>query len=458
MTSLTERVKHINDRELLHEDDIISYEYYLQNPIQAITTSSTSYVIQNNNSSSDIITDLYDSYILLNWQLIAPAGQTGTFLSSADVASLSPSAWAMLSNIRLEVSGVQVDYCLNPGQVHNILSKARLGLNKIQDQATETFWYPTGYYGALGAYGAVNAAGPTDSYWLVGSGRAVSASGVGGVGIWSKLMLRDVLGFTASKKLLPQCQMILRCDKAPSPSTCIMRTNAGDAQDLNFQINAFQWYTPGLKLKGEAAKKLSLSALSEHPIPIDWFQYYYQLINITAYTSAVQMNLALPLRGVRHLFLAVQPATAITAQLNADKSAYVDQAASMMYINYNGQIYPFQRYQPTADGYTNATDAIHRCFAKNRGNDSSLMINSSNFPTYNAIYYFDTSRIASIYSDNSTNQVLQIYYQNATQSAAYNFHCVMLAESHHHLKLVGSVVNVIAGPTSGEARDHMVVS
>ena len=76
--SLSELVKRTFARDELHEQDISMYQDFVHVPANTDTSTATSIVIDQNQSGSDVISNLLDSYLLVNWHLKFETGAVGT--------------------------------------------------------------------------------------------------------------------------------------------------------------------------------------------------------------------------------------------------------------------------------------------------------------------------------------------------------------------------------------------
>ena len=149
--SLTELVKSTFERNVLREEDIASYEHYVYVPTTNNVSQTDNIVIEQNTSSSDIISNLMDSYLIVQWHLqkadgtdIVQAG--GVDPDNADPAvglraSLQRSAWDLFRQVRLELASEVIDACNHPGHVFNIKAKASKSSQWLNDNAYDMFYY-----------------------------------------------------------------------------------------------------------------------------------------------------------------------------------------------------------------------------------------------------------------------------------------------------------------------------
>jgi hypothetical protein len=456
--SLTDLVKSTFDRNVLREQDIASYEHYVYVPNTTDIKKTDNIVIEQNTSSSDIISNLMDSYIVVNWHLQKADGtdivDAAGPIDPADAdpavglrASLQRSAWDLFRQVRLELANEVVDQSNHPGHVFNIKSKVSKSATWIEAHKEDMFYYPMS-----GQYTSADVL--ADPFFEESGLRLVVASkGANPSGVWSILRLKDVLGFANCKKLLPYCRLTLRLDKETDARNFLVRNNnAGHQYDLKSVIKSIKWYVPALKARVNLENEfLSKAVIAKNSIPCDWLQFGYKAIPVTNPTANALNTFQLfsNVRNMRHLFIAFQPQSfvatqAVTTNTKCGMGSYrlgtlANDDITEMYITVSGKSYPFMRYQGPGEGYIREVEALRFAYGKQHGHDNTISIATDNFTAENLIYYFDLSKIDTVTEENSNDVSVEINYKPDSAVPVFA-HCLYMSEIHMQLDLVDNVL------------------
>lgn len=441
---LTSLVENTFENIDLHEQDVISYENQIFSTAQFDLSglNNTNYEINVNLSTSDLIAHLDEAYHLICWRQVKAdgaaygaydAGVAGTHVSNA---GLTKSAWSFFKNYRVEVNNETLDSVENPGEVHNILYKAGKSRELINVQAPDQFYYP-----------AVSATDVTDPNYLLSATRARALSRAGF--IWSKIYLKDVLGCANLKKVLPNCNFVFRMNKETNFGTMLFRnagTNiAGETVanvDSAIDIKHIRLVIPCLKVKDRLLNTiLSKSVLEKKMIPLDWMQIGYQKVTVKNPVAGQLTSVALfsGVRKPRSIWLAPQLPTVSATQTGGNPSIYTSNNMTEMYIQVNGRQFPFHRYTPEAYGYQDAVDALRKSLSE----EEAHIFNTLNFKSLHSIYYFDISKVDSIFEENGSGPVIQINF-TSSDNADLDLHCVYMAERHNALQFMGNSMRVVS--------------
>jgi len=446
---LTELVQSTFESIPLHEQDVISYENYVYSTAEFdLSGTIGNYEINVNLSASDLIANLQEAYHLVCWKQTKSDGTDYAAAYVADTAEtiaativpnsvLVNSAWSLFKDYRIEVNSETFDEVKYPGQVFNILTKASKSRDWINTNGPDMHYYP-----------AVDAADVTDTKWVEGGTRDEAAFRAGF--IWSKIYLRDVLGSANMKKVLPQCNFVFRMNKDTQYGNNLFRGNATNLNghattntDAGIKIKHIRLVLPCLKVKDRLLNEImSKSVLENRMVPLDWLQIGYSKVVITP--SAGQLSTVPLFSGVRKprmVFVAPQLVSVTAAQNSGNPSIYVSNATSEMFIQVNGRQFPFHRFTPEALGYQDAVEALHRAY----GNDDiGRVFNTINFKTFHSIYFFDISKVDSVFEENGAGPLIQINYNSADNNTPLNLHCVYLAERHNALQYLGNSMRIVS--------------
>jgi hypothetical protein len=140
--SLTELVQRSHVKDVLHEQGIALYEdmVYTTNPVNISNVDQ--WVIEQNHTSSDLIGNLNDGYLLVNWAVqysdrTAWAGAT----AAANRVALQNSAWSLFDNIKIDLSNEPLDFVQNPGLVYNTMVKVSKTKEWVNQHYYDNFYY-----------------------------------------------------------------------------------------------------------------------------------------------------------------------------------------------------------------------------------------------------------------------------------------------------------------------------
>lgn len=456
---LVAMIEDMDKRTVLSEPEIAQYDFYFQTTQGINVSSQNTYMIENRNAGSEMVFVPEETFLMVQWQLTQSNGDTIVLTTSSPAytyyAGLATNAWSLFTNVRFEIAGTEVDSNKEPGQTYNILTKASKTVSYIYGNSYDMQYYPAGmpYYGESGT----NATTSDDSNFQRGNGAVVNSGGIvagqtsalaisaGGGYIWTKLRLKDILGIFNSGKVFPCTDWVLRMDKNINYSQFILTDGvvAGDTS-LATNIQSIYLYSPQLRAKDPfASQKFSMTMLRDHPIPIDWMKIsYFRTDYVAGATSVIGAPIFTGLRQPRYLFCAFQPTSFITTLNAGNPGAYQSPNITQCYVMYNGQQYPFQRYDGSSTNFVREVEMLLSAYGNNASDHASMIFNSTNFGNYHCIYYFDISHTTSVTEENAANNnIVMLYVQNGSNDSL-TAHCIVLGECHNKLSLMGSVMSV----------------
>lgn len=426
---LTNTIESTFKKQVLGEQDIKFNEYLLHTTATQDISTLTQYVIESRSAASENLINLQDAFLMVKYKITLANGNA---LGAASEVGLTHGGWSLLKNWSLEINGVRCDWVSNTGHVFNILTKAGKSYDYVVDNARDMQYYPAGFSNGVATVGAPNT-GATDTNWLAGVSVQSDER-------WVKLRLRDISGFCNANKILPGCNVVMRCEKEQAYSEILMRSANGDNSDGITKVLEMKLYIPSLKVKERLQNMISTSALAKQAIPIDFHQIGYHRLSGTG--ASLNLNLFTGSKRPRYLFVAPQLTSQLATQDGVNGGRYRVNTATECYVTVNGIQYPFVKYMSSNEDYIREVEALKDCFGKNRSGDSSSLVSSRNFATYNSIYYFDLSHLDDLFENNSQADVILNLAFTSSEANAQTFHCVVLSDKHYSLQLVGGALQI----------------